>query len=98
MTDSNYASLREAIPHSSRFENKVVLIRAGKMNILHSNFVSGERYMRQMLEDIMVIATKVGNSYIFVPITCDHNRTEIQRHLAEGHTEKSCPDIVSRLF
>lgn len=98
MTASDYASLREALADSGRLEDEVDLVRAGKMIILPSTFVGSDRYMQQELQDIMGVFTKVGTPDIFITMTYNPNWPEIQRHLSEGQTANSRPDIVTRVF
>lgn len=83
MRSSDYTPLLEALADSGWFEDYAYLVRAGKMIILLSNFVGGDRYMRERFQDVMGISKKVGKQEIFYVLTCNQNWAEIQRHHAE---------------
>lgn len=95
---SDYASFREELADYGHFEDEVDLVRAREMNILPSTFAGCYRYMRQKLQDIMGISTKIGNPDIFVTMTCNPNWLEIKRYLLKIQTVNSRPDILGRVF
>lgn len=84
MRTSECKSLQEDIADSVRFVDKVDLVIAGIMIIIPSTFVVVDRYMRQMLQEIMGISEIVGKPDIFITMTCNPNWLEIQSHLLEG--------------
>lgn len=63
---SDYTSLRDALADSGSLENQVNLFRAVKMVILPSTYTQSDRYMRQKLQGILSMSTKVGNPNIFL--------------------------------
>ena len=43
----------------------------GKLFILRSTFVGGERYIRQNMHDAIAIAAQLGSPDIFLTMTCN---------------------------
>lgn len=74
---SDYTSLRETIADSGRFEDKLDLVRAGKMIILSPTFASSDRYMRRKLQDILGLSVRVGSPDILnsIPIFQRNNES-----------------------
>ena len=95
---SDYSSLREALGDSGRMQDEADVVRAGRLFILPSTHVGGDRYMRQQLHDIIAISNKVGHPDVFLTMTCNPRWPEITRSLLPGQTAQDRPDLCARVF
>ena len=95
---SDYSALREALGYSGRMQDEADIVRAGRLFILPSTYIGGDRYMRQQLHDIIAISNKVGHPDIFLTMTCNPQWPEILRSLPPGQTPQDRPDLCARVF
>lgn len=67
---TDYASLCKQLVDPGRTENKTDSVLAGRMFILPSTYVGGDRDMCQSMHNIIAILNKVGHPDIFLTMTC----------------------------
>ena len=89
----SYRGLMDHLETVGLQENRQI----GSLCILPSNFVGGERYMRQCYQDAMAIVRNFGRPDLFITFTANPNWPEIQRDL-NGMPYTSRPDICVRIF
>ncbi len=94
----NYTTLREQLGDPGGPSDESEAVRAGRLVILPSTYVGGERYMRQKMHDIIATSNKLGHPDIFLTMTCNPNWPEILRSLLPGQTPKDRPDLCARVF
>ena len=59
-------------------EDEGVNWRAGRMFVLPTTYIGGDRYMRQQMYDMIAVSNKVGQPDIFLTMTCNPNWKEIR--------------------
>lgn len=62
-------------------ENSIEMVENGRLMIIPSTFVGGERYVRQNMYDINLVSSKLCQPDFFITMTCNPNRNEIQSAL-----------------
>lgn len=95
---SDYTSLRDSLGDSGRGEDEADAVRAGRLFILPSTHIGGDRYMRQQMHDIIAISNQVGHPDIFLTMTCNPNWPEIRRSLLPNQIPQNRPDLCARVF
>ncbi len=98
MRAESYSRLRELLADSGGPHDESEAVRLGKLVVLPSTYVCGERYMRQKMHDIIATSTKLGHPDIFLTMTCNPNWVEIQRSLLPGQSAQDRPDLCARVF
>ncbi len=69
----NYTALRELLADSGGPNNESEAVRTGRLVVLPSTYIGGERYMRQKMHDIIATSNKMGHPDIFLTMTCNLN-------------------------
>ncbi|CDF33589.1 Putativ ATP dependant DNA helicase [Chondrus crispus] len=95
---ADYTSLRDSLGDSSRAEDEADAVRAGRLFILPSTYIGGDRYMRQQMHDIIAISNQLGHPDIFLTMTCNRSWLEITRPLLPNQTPQDRPDLCARVF
>ncbi|CDF40520.1 ATP dependant DNA helicase [Chondrus crispus] len=96
---SDYTSLRESLGDSGSGEDEADAVRAGRLFILPSTQIEGDRYMRQQMHDIIAISSKVGHPDIFLTVTCNPNWPQtVSPRRARHQTPQDRPDLCGRVF
>ncbi len=98
MRAESYSRLRELLGDSGGPNDESEAVRLGKLVVLPSTYVGGERYMRQKMHDIIATSTKLGHPDIFLTMTCNPNWVEIQRSLLPAQSPQDRPDLCARVF
>ncbi len=62
----NYTDLRELLGDSGGPNDESEAVRSGRLVVIPSSHTGGERYMRQMMHDIIAPSTKMGHPDIFL--------------------------------
>ena len=94
----NYTRLRELLGDSAGIIDEFNSVRAGRLFILPSIFVGGDRYMRNALHDMLALTTQLGHPDLFVTITCNPNWREIKENLKQGQKPADRPDLCANVF
>ncbi|CDF41005.1 unnamed protein product, partial [Chondrus crispus] len=95
---ADYTSLRDSLGDSRRAEDEADAVRAGRLFILPSTYIGGDRYMRQQMHDIIAISNQIGHPDIFLTMTCNPSWPEITRALLPNQTPQDRPDLCARVF
>ncbi|CDF39624.1 Helicase-like protein [Chondrus crispus] len=95
---ADYTSLRDSPGDSGRAEDEADAVRAGRLFILPSTYIGGDRYMRQQMHDIIAISNQIGHPDIFLTMTCNPSWPEITRALLPNQTPQDRPDLCARVF
>ncbi|CDF40383.1 ATP dependant DNA helcase [Chondrus crispus] len=95
---ADYTSLRDSLGDSGRAEDEADAVRAGRLFILLSTYIGGDRYMRQQMHDIIAISNQIGHPDIFLTMTCSPSWPEITRALLPNQTPQNRPDLCARVF
>ncbi|CDF38585.1 ATP dependant DNA helicase [Chondrus crispus] len=95
---ADYTSLRDSLGDSGRAEDEADAVRAGRLFILPSTYIGGDRYMRQQMHDIIAISNQIGHPDIFLTMTCNPSWPEITRPLLPNQTPQDRPDLCARVF
>ncbi|CDF37673.1 unnamed protein product [Chondrus crispus] len=95
---ADYTSLRDSLGDSGRAEDEADAVRAGRLFILPSTYIGGDRYMRQQMHDIIAISNQIGHPDIFLTMTCNPSWPEITRALLPNQTPQDRPDLCARVF
>ncbi|CDF36294.1 unnamed protein product [Chondrus crispus] len=95
---ADYTSLRDSLGDSRRAEDETDAVRAGRLFILPSTYIGGDRYMRQQMHDIIAISNQIGHPDIFLTMTCNPSWPEITRALLPNQTPQDRPDLCARVF
>ncbi|CDF39089.1 ATP dependant DNA helicase [Chondrus crispus] len=95
---ADYTSLRDSLGDSGRAEDEADAVRAGRLFILPSTYIGGDRYMRQQMHDIIAISNQIGHPDIFLTMTCNSSWPEITRALLPNQTPQDRPDLCARVF
>ena len=74
-----YTRLREDLGDSLNPDNEDNLVRTGRLCILPSTYIGGDRYMNQNMNDAIAMSTKFGHPDIFITMTCNPKWDEITR-------------------
>ncbi len=94
----NYTALRELLGDSGGPNDESEAVRSGRLVVLPSTYIGGERYMRQKMHDIIATSNKMGHPDIFLTMTCNPNWPEIRRSLLPGQSSQDRPDLCARVF
>ncbi len=94
----DYTALCEALGDSGGGFDESEAVRTGRLVVLPSIYVGGDRYMRQKMHDIIAISNKLGHSDIFLTITRNPKWPEIQRALLPGQLPQDRPYLCARVF
>ncbi|CDF33021.1 unnamed protein product [Chondrus crispus] len=95
---ADYTSLRDSLGDSRRAEDEADAVRAGRLFILPSTYIGGDRYMRQQMHDIIAISNQIGHPDIVLTMTCNPSWPEITRALLPNQTPQDRPDLCARVF
>ncbi|CDF32173.1 unnamed protein product [Chondrus crispus] len=95
---ADYTSLRDSLGDSRRAEDEADAVRAGRLFILPSTYIGGDRYMRQQMHDIIAISNQIGHPDIFLTMTCNPSWPKITRALLPNQTPQDRPDLCARVF
>ncbi|CDF36122.1 unnamed protein product [Chondrus crispus] len=95
---ADYTSLRDSLGDSRRAEDEADAVHAGRLFILPSTYIGGDRYMRQQMHDIIAISNQIGHPDIFLTMTCNPSWPEITRALLPNQTPQDRPDLCARVF
>ncbi len=94
----NYTALRELLGDSGGPNDESEAARSGRLVVLPSTYIGGERYMRQKMHDIIATSNKMGHPDIFLTMTCNPNWPEIREALLPGQSSQNRPDPCPRVF
>jgi len=94
----DYTTLRDLLGDSGMLEDEHDMVRSGRLFVLPSTHVGGDRYMRQNLQDIIAMSNTFGHPDIFLTMTCNPKWPEITRALLPGQTAVDRPDLSTRVF
>lgn len=81
-----------------KIEDEASVVRGCRLFIFPSTHGGGERYMRQLIHDIIAICNKIGYPDFFVTITGNPNCPEIRRALLPRQVPQDRPDLAVRVF
>ena len=95
---ADYTALRDSLGDSGRAEDEADAVRAGRLFILPSTYIGGDRYMRQQMHDIIATSNQIGHPDIFLTMTCNPNWPEITRALLPNQTPQDRTDLCARVF
>lgn len=70
----------------------------GKLVVLPSTHIGGERYMRQKMHDIIAISNSLGHPDVFLTMTCNPKWPEIESALLPSEKSTDRPDVCNRVF
>lgn len=70
----------------------------GKLIVLPSSFLGGDRHMQQQYQDAMAVVRAKGSPDIFTTFTCNPKWPEIAAELLPGQDAKDRPDLTARVF
>ena len=94
----DYTRLHELLGDSGGTSDETSAVRKGRLFVLPSTSVGGDRYMRNALHDMLAVTTQLGHPDIFVTMTCNPKWPEITSMLKPGQTATSRPDLCARVF
>ena len=105
---SDYTHLCELLADAGTHKNEVNewtgkrgdhnSMNIGRLVVLPSTHIGGDRYMRQKMHDIIAISNSVGHPDIFITMTCNPHWPEIQEALLTGRRADERPDLCDRVF
>lgn len=87
-----YSGLTDAIDRDMDLNN------VGQRFILPSSYTGGPRYMKQCLQDSLVLARYYRSIDLFITVTCNPTWPEITRELLPGRAAADRPDLCARVF
>ena len=70
----------------------------GRRVVLPSNFLGGDRFIRQCYQDLIAIVYKYSYLSLFITFTTNPKWDEITRKLLPGQTAVDRLDLVTRVF
>ncbi len=94
----NYTALRELLGESGVPNDESEAVRSGRLDVLPSTYIGGERYMRLKMHDVIATSNKMGHPDIFLTMTCNPNWPEIRRCLLPRQSPQDRPDLCARVF
>lgn len=89
----DYTSVFKQLEDPGSTENNDDVVRAGRMSVLPSTYVGGDRYMRQKLHSIISISNKLEYSDSFLTITCSLQWPETRNALLHAQSAFGRPDL-----
>lgn len=69
----DFTDLQEQLGDPNRTGNEANDMRAGRLIVLPSTHIGGDRYMRHQMQDIISMSNKLGHPHIFLTVTCNPN-------------------------
>ncbi|CAG9815944.1 unnamed protein product [Phaedon cochleariae] len=94
LRSSSYKTVKKMLQDRARKENK----RVGKIVILPSTFIGGERNLQRRYLDAMTMVARHGKPDLFITFTCNPGWPEIKSNLRLHQKWENRPDLVCRVF
>ena len=95
---ADYTALRDSLGYSGSAEDEADAVRAGRLFILPSTYIGGDRYMTHQMHDTIAMSNQIGHPDIFLTMTCNPIWPEITRALLPNQTPQDRPDLCARVF
>lgn len=77
-------------------EKETDALRAGRMFVLPSTYIHGDRYIRRIMRKIIAVSNKFGFPEIFLTMTWNPQLPDIKNAMLPGQTVTDGPDLAAR--
>jgi hypothetical protein len=94
----NYHNLQERLDQNTANQNAVNPAAIGKIAILPSSFLSGDRAMQQLFQNSMCLVTHFSKSDLFITFIANPRWEEVTAALFTDQTVADRPDIIAKVF